>query len=116
MDFLSDFANALWEKVNDIITWLIELLSMIFDALWLFLGDILAWSFDGILSIVIGAINSLDLSGLSGYSSAWGGFAARGDKYPGLTWHRSSIGNYHICHNRADYLATYPICTLGVLR
>lgn len=72
MDFLSDFANALWEKVNDIITWLIELLSMIFDALWLFLGDILAWSFDGILSIVIGAINSLDLSGLSGYSSAWG--------------------------------------------
>lgn len=71
MDFLSDFANALWEKVNDILTWLLDLLSLIFDALWLFFGDVLAWSFDGILSIVIGATDSIDLSGLSGYSSAW---------------------------------------------
>lgn len=70
---LVNFFTKLWDKVKEGFDWVLKLVQNIFIAAWDFIKDGASWVFDELLKIVIGAVQSLDLSGVAGAAGAWGG-------------------------------------------
>ena len=73
IDTLVQFFTKLWQKVSDVVNWVSDLAVAIFKAGWDFATDVVAWAFDGLLGVVVDAVNAVDLGNLSGAGTAWGG-------------------------------------------
>jgi len=69
---VGQFFTMLFSKLADIVTWFGKLAVAVFTAAWDFIRDAVCWPFEQIMDIVISAANSLDLSGLSAFTSSWG--------------------------------------------
>ena len=72
---LVSFFTKLWDKVNQGFEWVIDLVKAVFVAGWDFIKDGVCWAFDGLLGIVLSAINSVDVSGVTNVSGSWGSLA-----------------------------------------
>lgn len=72
IDTLIGFFTKLWKKVSDVLEWCVELVKDVFKAGWDFAMDVVCWAFDGLMGIVVSAVNAVNTSELNGASSAWG--------------------------------------------
>jgi phage-related protein len=84
IDTLVGFFSKLWQKVSDVLEWCVDLIKDIFTAAWDFAIDAVCWAFDGLLGIIVSAVNAIDTSGVSGAGSAWGGLPAEVTNVLGL--------------------------------
>lgn len=63
--------TALLAKVAAAVAWIGKLFVAVFVALWEMGTDLGCWAFDGFMSITTNAANSLDVSALETYKTAW---------------------------------------------
>lgn len=63
-------------KLTAIVTWIGNLFKACFDAIWNLGKDAVCWAFDSILSIVVGAVSAVDLTGLDQYTQTWSSLPA----------------------------------------
>ena len=70
------FFSDLLKTITDAVQWIASMVTQVFVDLWEFATDLPVWIFEALLDIAGGAIEALDLSGLTQYTSAWGGLPA----------------------------------------
>jgi hypothetical protein len=70
------FFSDLLKTITDALAWIAALVTQVFVDLWEFCTDVPVWIFDALLEIAGGAVEALDLSGLTQYAAAWGGLPA----------------------------------------
>ena len=66
------FFTAILAKVTGFAAWVIKLIQAVILACWDFVRDMLTWPFEQILDIAKKAIDSINVSGVSGSVGVWG--------------------------------------------
>lgn len=66
------FFTALLAKFSAVLVWFGKLWVAIFVALWDLIRDAFCWPFEQLLGIVQTAVESIDVSGVSGNLGVWG--------------------------------------------
>lgn len=63
-----------WLKIRliEIVAWFLQLAKDSFAAIWDVIKDAFCWILEQLLTLAVSAANSLDLSGLQTYITAWG--------------------------------------------
>lgn len=62
----------LLNKVVQALTWIGKLFIEVFVSLWEVVTDLVCWTLEGALDLVVSALGSLELEGLTGHLGAWG--------------------------------------------
>lgn len=70
------FFTALFAKFAAVLVWVGKLFVAIFLAAWDFVRDAACWPFEQLLELVQSALDSLDVSGITGNLGAWGSLPA----------------------------------------
>lgn len=73
---MGNFFTILFAKIAAAVSWFGDLFVAVFVSLWDVLKDVFAWLFDQCMSVVVSAVSSLDVSGMSSYASASGSLPA----------------------------------------
>lgn len=73
---IGDFFSAVIAKIAAALDWIGSLAVMAFQALWDLVRDAACWPFEQLMDVVVMAVAAVDLSGLNGYSTAWGSLPA----------------------------------------
>ncbi|WP_111876916.1 DUF2523 family protein [Paracidovorax anthurii] len=68
--------SMLFSKIAASLAWIGKLFVAVFEALWDLLRDAVCWPFEQIMTIVVSAIDAVDISGLSDQVGAWGSLPA----------------------------------------
>lgn len=63
---------AILKTLQAIWQWFKDLAGDQFKKIWDLLTDLVCWALDGILGLVVSAVNAVDLSGLDSYSNSVG--------------------------------------------
>lgn len=64
--------SILFAKIAAVVKWLGQLYVAVFEAAWDFIRDAACWPFEQAMDIVVGAIEAIDMTGLSSQVGAWG--------------------------------------------
>lgn len=64
--------STLFAKLSALVSWFGSLFIAVFVAAWDFVRDAVCWPFEQCLSIVVSAMSSFDVSGMTNNLSAWG--------------------------------------------
>lgn len=64
--------TMLLAKIAAVVQWVGQLWVAIFVAAWDFVRDAACWPFEQVMEVAAGAVESVDMSGLQGYTSSWG--------------------------------------------
>lgn len=73
MGALANGLSMLIAKLVAAVKWVGELFKAVFVAAWDFIRDAFVWIFDELLKLVVSAMGSLDVSGMSSAGQWWGG-------------------------------------------
>lgn len=73
---MGTFFTALFAKFTAILVWIGSLFVAIFTALWDLVRDAYCWPYEQLMLTVIAALNSIDVSGVTGHLGAWGSLPA----------------------------------------
>jgi len=71
-EWLRNTTKKLFDWLDSIVEWAYKLLLDVLLAAWDIITDAFIWAIEQCLSVVQFLLSQLDLSGLQGYSSAWG--------------------------------------------
>jgi len=66
------FFTDLLKTITDGLKWLADVVVQVFKDAWEFFTDVPVWIFAQVLGVADSAMSALDLSGLTGFSGAWG--------------------------------------------
>lgn len=72
MQTISDVLGWILEKIVQFATYVKDLYLQVFKDAWEMLTDTWVWVFDQMLSVAVSALGSLDLSGITQHTNAWG--------------------------------------------
>lgn len=67
--------TLLFSKIAEVIQWFYDLFIAIFVALWDVIKDGFSWCFEQVMDIVVDAVSTVDVSGISSVGG-WGSFPA----------------------------------------
>lgn len=73
---MGNFFTTLFSKISAAVGWFGDLFVAVFVSLWDLLKDAFSWLFDQSLSVVVSAVSSLDVSGMSSYALSAGSLPA----------------------------------------
>jgi len=73
---LAKFFNLIISKIAAVLTWIGNLFKAVFTAGWDFIRDAVCWPFEQIMDIVLSAISSIDMTGISDQVGAWASLPA----------------------------------------
>ena len=68
--------STLFAKLSALVAWFSSLFIAVFVAAWDFVQDAFCWPFEQCLSIVVSAMSSFNVSGMTNNLSAWGSLPA----------------------------------------
>jgi hypothetical protein len=68
--------SYLLAKISAALTWIGELFVSIFVAAWDIILDSFTWVFEQLMTIVVSAMGSIDVSGMTSAGQWWGGLPA----------------------------------------
>jgi len=63
-------------RIVEVVQWFSDLFVAVFSALFDLLKDAICWVLEQFLHIAVNLLGSIDVSGLTGYSGAWGSLPA----------------------------------------
>jgi hypothetical protein len=76
MQAIVDAFTRLFSKVTQVLTWIGELWKAIFLAGWDFIKDGFCWALESLLKIAVGAVQAVNVGGITENMSVWGSIPA----------------------------------------
>lgn len=86
------FFTELLRTITDAVVWISDAGVQVFVDLWEFGTDVPVWIFSQVLGVAETAIAALDVSGLAGFSGAWGSLPAEVLNVLGLIGLEQALG------------------------
>lgn len=110
---VSQFFTDFFQSIADAFQWLLNAFLQLFIDAWEMLTDLPVWVFDQVLQLALTAIQQLDLSTLTSYTSTWGELPAEVLNVLGLIGLSEALGIITVAVLIRLVLQLIPFVRLG---